>query len=123
MRTQTTESPSLPLNTSCLLFGSAALLAACGGPGGASSSAVAAACETSSNLSAELCSCVSEKAEERLTAEGRELLIAVLEENAEETERLRTELPPSEAMNAGMFMAQAPAACAEELGFNAVGDN
>jgi len=63
-------------------------------------------------MSEALCSCVAEKAQEELTEDGYQFLLASLEEREDDTARLRQEMPVQELMKAGMFMASAPATCA-----------
>ena len=61
-----------------------------------------------------LCKCVSGKAQDELSEEGYDFLVAMLSENESETERLRTTMPMAEVVKAGMFMTNAPATCASE---------
>jgi|GEM_PF-1622045 len=72
------------------------------------------ACTTTSNMGDQLCECAAKKAKADLNETEFAFLLATLEENEDETKRLRGELSPMEAMKAGMFLVNAPAACARE---------
>jgi len=85
---------------------------ACGGA--ASSGALARACVAIGDMTDEICDCIASQADERLTAEGRAFVLAVLEDDEVEATKLREGLPIEEAMTAGMFMAQAPLECGAE---------
>lgn len=72
------------------------------------------ACTSTSNMGEELCECAAKKAKADLNETEFAFLLATLEEDEEETERLRGEMGPMEAMKAGMFLVNAPAACARD---------
>lgn len=72
------------------------------------------ACVETSNMGEALCACAAAKAKEDLSEKGFAFLLATLEEDEEATERLRGEMKVTEAMQAGMFLASAPAACARD---------
>ena len=72
-------------------------------------------CTGSSNLPLLVCRCCDEKAKERLTPGGYELLVAMVSKDDEKAEKLRGELPLPDVMGAGMFMVGAPGECAREL--------
>ena len=100
-------------------IGAAMLLAACGGGDGASGGKVnektfAATCETNSNMPAEICACVADKAMSELSEDGRAFLIAGLEEDQARATELREKMKPEELMATSMFLVNTPAACAQE---------
>lgn len=108
------------------LAASAALvLCACGGgesgeEGAASSSASTrelaqrfdAACNDQSNMEPEICDCLADRAQADLSEGGLALLVASIEGDDAESQRLRTSLPFEETAAAGMFMVNTPAQCA-----------
>lgn len=91
------------------------LAAACGGPQTSSSSGVRAACASTTNMNDELCSCIAELAEERLSDDSVRLLTALLKGDEAESKRLREKMPLTEIAETGGFMASAPATCTAEL--------
>ena len=68
------------------------------------------ACETSSNLSAAVCTCSAAKARSELTPDGFSLVVATLEGNEPAAAKLRGKLPIDQVMKAGTFMTRGPAA-------------
>ncbi len=76
------------------------------------------ACDASYNLGRSICECLAKKADERLTSTGFAFLVASMNNDAEKTAKLRSELNMSEAMEAGMFMVNTPKVCSEEIGGN-----
>ena len=70
------------------------------------------ACLASSNMQRPLCECLAEKASRELSPTGVELLIAGMQNDDEKAEKLRGQLEMPELMETGMFMVNAPAACA-----------
>lgn len=62
-----------------------------------------------------LCACAERRARERLSAAGYAFLLAAMRDDQATTERLRGEMSMEEAMAAGTFFANAPAACAPGL--------
>jgi len=89
-----------------------ALVAGCSQAGG-QENRVAELCNTTTNMGAELCRCVGDKAESDLSPGALEFLVASLEQQEQRTEKLRGKLSVEELMSAGMFMTSAPAACAK----------
>lgn len=85
---------------------------ACGGA--ASSGAFVKACVTMEGMTEEICDCIATKADERLTADGRAFVMAVIEDDEVEATKQRDDLGVEEAMAAGMFMTQAPSECGAE---------
>lgn len=73
-----------------------------------------AACLSASNLSESMCVCLSEKADERLTGNSREFLIATLNEQSEAVMEMRAQMGMEELTAAAMFMANASTQCARE---------
>jgi hypothetical protein len=90
-----------------------AIVAGCkvGGGGGGTASRVAELCSGTTNLTAELCRCIGEKAQSDLSPQAGDLLIAILDKQEQRAAELRGKLPVDEVMKAGMFMVNAPAAC------------
>ena len=72
------------------------------------------ACLSTTNMTRALCECIDKKAADELTTDGYAFLVASLTEDDAETERLRSEMSVQETMQAGMFMASAPASCAKD---------
>lgn len=96
-----------------------AIVAGCkagGGGGGGTASRVAELCSSTTNLTAELCRCIGEKAESDLSPQAGDLLIAILDKQEQRAAELRGKLPVDEVMKAGMFMVNAPAACGAAAG-------
>lgn len=92
-----------------------AIVAGCGDQGAPNASAVAKACLSTTNMTDELCSCIGDEAEEKLSADGMRFLTALLEGDEDETAELRGQLGLEEVAKAGMFMTTAPATCAARL--------
>ena len=98
------------------IAGAVLALAACGeGHDANDVSEFVEACLSSSNLDRPICECAAKKASEELSSDAFAFLLATLGENEAAAAELRTKLDLSEAAAAGMFMATAPAQCAEEL--------
>ena len=76
------------------------------------------ACLSSTNLEEPICECLAKKADERLTPNGFAFLVASMNKDDAETAKLRSQLDMNEKLEAGMFMVNTPAECAEELGGN-----
>ena len=72
------------------------------------------ACLSSSNLAQPICECCAKKAQAELSTDGFQFLVASLQDNEQKTTQLRSKLPFTEALKAGMFMVNAPARCAAE---------
>jgi hypothetical protein len=75
-------------------------------------------CSSSYNLGNPVCKCLAQKADERLTPIGFAFLVASMNNDAEETAKLRSKLEISEAMAVGMFMVNTSKECSEEMGGN-----
>lgn len=73
-----------------------------------------AACLSASNQSMSMCTCLSEKADEDLSDNSREFLIATLNEESEAVMEMRTRMDMEEMATAAMFMANASTQCARE---------
>lgn len=73
-----------------------------------------AACLTASNLSQSMCVCLSEKADQDLSDNSRDFLIATLNEETEDAMELRIRMNVEETAAAAMFMANASTQCARE---------
>lgn len=85
---------------------------ACGGSGFAQE--FATACADASSLNEEICECLGNRAQEQLSDDAQQFLLATLAGDEETIEKLRGELGPAEAIEAGLFMTEA-GECAEEL--------
>jgi hypothetical protein len=72
------------------------------------------ACLSASNQSVSMCTCLSEKADEDLSDNSREFLIATLNEESEAVMEMRTRMDMEEMATAAMFMANASTQCARE---------
>jgi hypothetical protein len=83
-------------------------------PAAAPDPALIAACLEQTNMGEAICTCTARKAKEELTEAGQAFLLAMLQEDEEETERLRAEMSVQETMQAGMFLTRAPRECAGE---------
>jgi hypothetical protein len=95
------------------------VLAACGGNGGSADvTTLTDACTSTTNLPPRVCECVANKAKDELSDDAFAFLVASMNEDEDAAAELRSKLEISEAMTAGMFMVNAPAACAQELGPN-----
>lgn len=90
-----------------------ALVAGCNkaGGGGGKASRVAELCGSTTNLPAEQCRCIGEKAAADLSPLALDFLVASLEKQEQRVTELRGQLSLEEAMKAGMFMVNAPRAC------------
>ncbi|WP_375202054.1 hypothetical protein [Hyphococcus sp.] len=105
-----------------LIFASlgALALSACGGGDNAKKSdsptraQFAEACGEQLNVPEEICTCIGEKAESDLSDLERKFAYASITGDMETTEKLRGDLGVEGSMKAGMFMVNAPAACAAE---------
>lgn len=96
----------------CLPF---IFLVACGSDDSTNSAAAfQAACESSTNLSAELCACIAESAKEDLSSNGIAFLTAGLNQDEAATAALRDEMAADELVIAGMYMVSAPLKCAQK---------
>ncbi len=73
---------------------------------------IVTACRETTNMSAEICDCVGGRATTDLSDQARAFLVATLAKDEAEVEKLRGKLSVPDAMQAGMFMVNAPAACA-----------
>ena len=78
----------------------------------ASDTAFIKACVETSNMGEALCTCTARKAREDLSETGYAFLLATLQEDEEQTEKLRQEMAIQEAVQAGMFLVNAPRVCA-----------
>lgn len=81
---------------------------------GASNDEFVAACLSASNQSESMCRCLSEKADEDLSDNSREFLIATLNEQSEEVMEMRARMSLEEMSTAGMFLVNASTQCASE---------
>lgn len=81
---------------------------------GAQDDRFTAACLRSSNQSEEMCRCMSGKATANLTNNGREFLIASLNEDTERVLELRPTMNMTELTQSGMFLVNASTECAAE---------
>lgn len=104
------------MKTSCKysILASALVAFACGG-GSNTEQEFTDGCTSSTNLGEAVCECLADRAQETLSPEGVEFLIAGMSGDTEKAEELRGELDVSEAMAAGMFMVNTPATCAGEI--------
>jgi hypothetical protein len=75
-------------------------------------------CSSSYNLGRSVCKCLAQKADERLTPIGFAFLVASMNNDDEETAKLRSKLEISESMEIGMFMVNTSKECSEEVGGN-----
>lgn len=88
-------------------------LAACSGAG--AEDAIVAGCNEHLNVSAEVCDCIGDRAGAELTAEGRELLAAMVSGDSERAESIREGgIDFAEAARVATFMTTAPVECAQE---------
>jgi len=71
-------------------------------------------CQTSSNLSKDICDCSAKKAKADLSPGGFAHLVATVEGNPEKAEATRAGLPLDQIMKSSTFMVRGPAACAKE---------
>lgn len=71
-------------------------------------------CKESSNLQAEICDCVADRADTELSPAARELLLAMLEKDEDLSASLRSKLSIEDVTKVATFFARAPAACAAE---------
>lgn len=71
------------------------------------------ACTTETNMGEAICTCVANKAVEELSSDGFAFLLAGMSGDEARAEQLRESLDVSEAMQAGMFMVNAPASCVQ----------
>ena len=81
---------------------------------GAQDDRFTAACLRSSNQTEEMCRCMSGKATANLTDNGREFLIASLNEDTDRVIALRPTMNMTELTQAGMFLVNASTECAAE---------
>ena len=58
------------------------------------------------------CTCIADKADAELSADQREFLLAQVTEDTAPTPAQTAKLTPAEMTQVGLFMQQAPAACA-----------
>jgi hypothetical protein len=106
------------LLTSLVVIATAACGAGAGGAGGDDDDFEAEftqACGEFSNLEPELCSCMAGKAQNELSEDERNFLLASIRDDEAETERLRPQLSLDGAMRVGMFMTNVTA-CGPEAG-------
>ena len=73
-----------------------------------------AACLTASNMPEAMCTCMSGKATANLTENGRDFLIATLNEDTDRVIALRGQMSLTEMSQSGMFMVNASTECAAE---------
>jgi|TARA_R110002073_G_scaffold184389_2_gene342767 hypothetical protein len=73
-----------------------------------------AACLNASNMPEAMCTCMSGKATANLTENGRDFLVATLNENSDRVMALRGQMSLTEMSQAGMFMVNASTECAAE---------
>ena len=72
------------------------------------------ACETTSNLGPEICSCVARKAKAELSEDAFAFLAASMAGEAEAAAALQGRLTPTDGLEAGLFMTRAPQECVVE---------
>lgn len=98
-------------------MGAVLMLGACGGGSGGKVTAkkFASACEDNSNMTPEICSCVGKKAMTELDENGRNFVMAGISQDQARADEIRKKMKMEEVMAAGMFMVNAPAACAREM--------
>lgn len=65
------------------------------------------ACTTGTDMPEPLCTCLAERAEDEISDDARALLLAMMEKDEETAARLRSSIPVTDAMQAGMFLTQA----------------
>ncbi|WP_421785746.1 hypothetical protein [Hyphobacterium sp.] len=74
----------------------------------------AAACLNATNNSPEICECMAEQADDALTGDAREFLIASMNDENERVLAMRGELSVEEMSVAGMFLVNATVECTRE---------
>lgn len=74
----------------------------------------AAACLNATNNSPSMCSCLAEKADEDLTGDARDFLVASMNEDNDRVLAMRGQLSVEEMSVAGMFLVTASTECAQE---------
>lgn len=74
----------------------------------------AAACLNATNNSPAMCECMADRAEDGLTGDAREFLIASMNDENERVMSMRGELSVEEMSVAGMFLVNASVECARE---------
>lgn len=101
-----------PLRTAVLAL--VAVVTACRGAGSAaaSTSRLTEICKTTTNMAAQVCDCVGEKAGKELSADALAFLVATMDKQESTAEELRSKLSLEEITKAGMFFVTAPASCA-----------
>lgn len=72
-------------------------------------------CLATTNWSEALCACVSKKAHEELSENAYDFLVATLDKNEDELERLRKVLTIQETIQAGLYMTKGPEHCQDVL--------
>lgn len=88
--------------------------AAVGCTGEDSTDRIRTLCGEHLNVSEEICACIGDRAGTELSAEGRDLVAALLGGDEERAQELRADLDLDEITRAAMFVASAPAACVAE---------
>ncbi len=71
-------------------------------------------CVENSNMAAELCDCIGQKAKGNLSEKGHDFLMAMILKKDDDLDRLRREVSLPEAAEAAMMMVNAPRECAAE---------
>ncbi len=102
----------MKIGTAVSAMVSALAVQSCGAGGSDAADRLAEACMASTNMGRSMCECVANRAEEDLSDNAFEFVIASLNEDEDRAEQLRGELDMTELAQAGMFMTQAPAHCA-----------
>ena len=92
----------------------AVLPVACGGAGGDFADRFTTACLESTNWSQPMCECMADRAKDELSEDARAFLLASLEGDEAEITESRAGLSMDDAMEAGLFMAEA-GSCAQSL--------
>ena len=94
-------------------------LPACGGAGDRGSASagrdLAEACSAELNMSGAVCDCIGETAVEELNGRQIRFLLAAVNDEDAQAERLREEMGMADATEAGMFVVGAPADCAHKI--------
>ena len=81
--------------------------ASCVGAGSGFVDRFTEACAAGSEMPPELCDCLAQRAEADLSEDAQALLLAMVERDEQAAAELRSSIPVTDAMQAGMLMTQA----------------
>ncbi len=95
----------------------AAILAivAAAGCGESEDSDLAAVLSANTNMPPELVACIVADADDKLSADGRQFLVASMRKDDATAQDLRARMPLTELAEAGMFMASAASRCSMQV--------